>query len=122
MQGLSYSSKRFYINYEECKCYRTPHFINSIPSFILTMRNVNLNIRRLFLISKNRFILTMRNVNKVRQLGQVETGCGFILTMRNVNLGVNNIIALIAESFILTMRNVNVGEMFRGNLDNVVLY
>ena len=36
-----YNCPRFYINYEECKSYKQKNIFIMIPSFILTMRNVN---------------------------------------------------------------------------------
>ena len=54
-------------------------------SFILTMRNVNVDVPATISKLRTSFILTMRNVNLVYPLSKLDKFSGFILTMRNVN-------------------------------------
>ena len=59
------------------------HF--KIWGFILTMRNVNWQVKTRLLQVQVGFILTMRNVNEMKSEIDVDYLAGFILTMRNVN-------------------------------------
>ncbi|HAT4265185.1 TPA: hypothetical protein I9064_002672 [Clostridium perfringens] len=92
--------KEFYINYEECKLFKSYKIFFFYKGFILTMRNVNLLC--------NNFI-------------QKPT-LGFILTMRNVNLDLDVLYNRHNFSFILTMRNVNILTKLLKSLYSIVLY
>ena len=79
--------KRFYINYEECKCRCITTVERMSKGFILTMRNVNKVVKLYNQLNLHCFILTMRNVNKEELKKQYFSNLdSFILTMRNVNI------------------------------------
>ena len=54
------------------------------------------------------FILTMRNVNINIDVVKKSIFRSFILTMRNVNFDQEKVFQFLLQRFILTMRNVNV--------------
>ena len=75
---------KFYLNYEECKCYAGITQRSPLLSFILTMRNVNDCIKGIA-IEERKFYLNYEECKYKYLLIYSKFFVSFILTMRNVN-------------------------------------